>query len=263
LAKQYRLILHAHSDSDAIERIFRQDPDALVLWAHSGFDRPQAVREMLRRHRNLYADLAYRSDMGTSARVDPDWLEAFREFPERFMVGTDTFTPERLHYIPVHAEYTRAWLSALPASLAEGIAWRNAQRLIEPVWQASQARVASADAPCAAIGRLGTGFERVESADVVLGYRMHPLPLQVGKPFALEAAACARDPSAVVVAVALDAVMPEHRHSMNYAPRITATGENRFTADGLVLHMPGRWQLVFDLRVGSRSERLTHDTMLR
>jgi hypothetical protein len=40
LAKQHRLLLHAHSDADAIERIFRQDPDARVLWAHSGFEPP-------------------------------------------------------------------------------------------------------------------------------------------------------------------------------------------------------------------------------
>ena len=46
-AKQRKIFLHAHSDADAVERIFRQDPDARVLWAHSGFDRPDNVRAML------------------------------------------------------------------------------------------------------------------------------------------------------------------------------------------------------------------------
>ena len=45
LARQHRLVLHAHSDADAIERLFRQDPEARILWAHSGFDRPEAVRD--------------------------------------------------------------------------------------------------------------------------------------------------------------------------------------------------------------------------
>ncbi len=265
LAKEHQLILHAHSDADAIERIFRQDPDARVLWAHSGFERPQAVREMLRRHPRLYADLAYRSEMGSSARADPDWLEAFREFRDRFMVGTDTFTPERLHYIPVHAEYTRGWLAAVPAELAERIAWRNAEAFIVPVWAASRARPAPAgQAPgCEALARLGDGSERVESANVVLAYRAYPTPITVGKPFSVEVAACARSGTEAVSSIAIDAVMPVHRHGMNYAPRMSAPEDGRATADGVVLHMPGRWQLVFDVRVGERTERLTHDTVLR
>lgn len=265
LAKQYKLILHAHSDADAIERIFRQDPDARVLWAHSGFDRPQAVRELLRRHPRLYADLAYRSEMGSSGRVDADWLEAFNEFPDRFVVGTDTFTPERLHYIPVHAEYTRGWLAALPAALAERIAWRNAEAFIAPVWAASRARPAAArgGSGCDALARLGDGSERLESANVVLAYRAYPAPITVGQPFSVEVAACARGDNAAVSSIAFDAVMPAHRHGMNYAPRMSATEPGRATADGVLLHMPGRWQLVFDVRVGSRTERLTHDQDLR
>lgn len=62
LAKQHQLFLHAHSEADAVERLFRQDPGARILWAHSGFDRPEQVREMLRKHPNLWADLAFRND---------------------------------------------------------------------------------------------------------------------------------------------------------------------------------------------------------
>jgi hypothetical protein len=53
LAKQYGLMLHAHSDADAIERLFRQYPEAKILWAHSGFEAPERVRDMLRKHKNL------------------------------------------------------------------------------------------------------------------------------------------------------------------------------------------------------------------
>jgi hypothetical protein len=129
LAKQHKLVLHAHSDADAIGRLFRQDPDARILWAHSGFDAPERVREMLRRHPKLWADLAFRSDQGSSGKVPPGWRAAFDEFPERFMVGTDTFTPERWHYIAEHANWSRAWLADLPPALAERIAWRNGDAL--------------------------------------------------------------------------------------------------------------------------------------
>jgi hypothetical protein len=129
LAKQYGLLLHAHADAEAVERIFQQDPGARVLWAHSGFENPGRVREMLRKHRNLWADLAFRSDQGSGGKVPPEWREAFVEFPDRFMVGTDTFTPERWHYVIDHAAFSRAWLADLPPDLAERIAWKNGEAL--------------------------------------------------------------------------------------------------------------------------------------
>jgi predicted TIM-barrel fold metal-dependent hydrolase len=130
LAKKYGLMLHAHSDTDAIERLFRQWPEARILWAHSGFEQPAKVSEMLRRHRNLWADLAFRSDHGSGGKVTPEWRAAFVEFPDRFMVGTDSFTPERWHYIGEHARWSRAWLADLPKDLAEKIAWKNGEAAI-------------------------------------------------------------------------------------------------------------------------------------
>jgi predicted TIM-barrel fold metal-dependent hydrolase len=136
LAKQYGLMLHAHSDVDAIERLFRQYPEAKILWAHSGFEQPGRVREMLRKHPNLWADLAFRSDQGSGGKVTPEWRAAFMEFPDRFMVGTDTFVPERWHYVPEHAAYSRGWLADLPAEVAEKIAWKNGEALFGQAWPA-------------------------------------------------------------------------------------------------------------------------------
>jgi hypothetical protein len=129
LARQHRLFLHSHSDADAIERQFRQDPHARILWAHAGFDSPQRVREMLRKHKNLWADLAFRSDHAAGGVVDAGWREAFLEFPDRFLLGTDTFTPERWYYVGEHARWSREWLASLPAPVAEQIAWKNGERL--------------------------------------------------------------------------------------------------------------------------------------
>lgn len=133
LAKDHGLLLHAHSDADCIERLLLQWPEARILWAHSGFERPDAVRALLRRHPRLWCDLAFRGDHASGGTVDPGWRAAFDAFPDRFMVGTDTFTPERWHYIPVHAQSSRAWLASLPPALAEAIAWRNAETLVQAV----------------------------------------------------------------------------------------------------------------------------------
>ena len=129
LAKEYKLFLHAHSDADAIERMFKQDPGARILWAHSGFDQPAKVRELLRKHKNLWADLAFRSDHGAGGKVTPEWRAAFMEFPDRFMVGTDTYTPERWHYIGEHANWSRQWLADLPPAVRDKIAYQNGDAL--------------------------------------------------------------------------------------------------------------------------------------
>jgi len=130
LAKQYGLLLHLHGDAEAVERVFRQDPQARILWAHSGFAAPAEVRAVLRRHKQLWADLAFRSDPGSAGKVNADWRAAFEEFPDRFMLGTDTFAPERWWYVTEHAAWARGWLADLPTPLAERIAYRNAEAML-------------------------------------------------------------------------------------------------------------------------------------
>ena len=129
LAQQHNLLLHAHSDVDAIERLFRQYPGARILWAHSGFDGPERIREMLKRYPNLWCDLAFRNDQASGGKVDPEWRALFIEYPGRFMLGTDTYTPERWHFVSEHASWSRGWLADLPADVAERIAFRNGEAL--------------------------------------------------------------------------------------------------------------------------------------
>jgi Amidohydrolase len=129
LARRHGLVLHSHSDADAIEREFGQWPGARILWAHAGFDAPARIREMLRKYPTLWCDLAFRTDHAPNGALDSEWRALFLEFPDRFLLGTDTFTPERWPYIVENARFSRAWLAQLPAPVAERIAWRNGERL--------------------------------------------------------------------------------------------------------------------------------------
>ncbi|MBK9705147.1 MAG: hypothetical protein IPO75_17875 [Betaproteobacteria bacterium] len=63
-------------------------------------------------------------------------------------------------------------------------------------------------------------------------------------------------------ALAVDATMPEHRHGMNYRPTVVARGTGIYRADGLMFHMPGRWDLLFDLVTPAGTERLTATVLL-
>ena len=131
LAKQYGIYLHAHVDSDAIHRIFKHNPDALVLWAHSGFDNADEIRALLERYPNLWSDLAFRDEQVLQDQIDPEWRDLFIDFPNRFVLGTDTYIPGRWYYVVEHADWSREWLGMLPEPLAQNIAWRNAETLLK------------------------------------------------------------------------------------------------------------------------------------
>jgi len=130
LARQHGLMLHAHSDADTVERLFTQWPEARILWAHAGFEKPERVRAMLRKHTNLWADLAYRTDYASNGKPLPEWREVFLEFPDRFMLGTDTYVPERWRMVDENARWSREWLKDLPPEVAERIAWRNGEAVL-------------------------------------------------------------------------------------------------------------------------------------
>ncbi|MCZ6814220.1 MAG: amidohydrolase, partial [Alphaproteobacteria bacterium] len=102
-----------------------------VLWAHSGFDSPEDVAMMLRKYENLWADLAFRSEHASNGKVDPQWRKVFLEFPDRFMIGTDTYTPDRWYYVVEHAYRSRKWITDLPRDVGENIAYRNAEALAQ------------------------------------------------------------------------------------------------------------------------------------
>jgi hypothetical protein len=133
LAKKHNIFLHAHVDVEAIERIFQTNPDALVLWAHSGFESPAGIAPLLAKYPNLWADLAFRQEHELNGMVDSDWQSLFEQFPDRFVLGTDTYTPERWYYVVEQADWSRTWLDTLPGDLADKIAFGNAERLLARV----------------------------------------------------------------------------------------------------------------------------------
>jgi len=89
----------------------------------------------------------------------------------------------------------------------------------------------------------GAGVQTIEGTRHVVAWRA-PAPLPLARFFAIEFAACARDGGGTD-APRVDATMPEHGHGMNYRPAVESIGSGRFRARGLLLHMPGRWQLSF------------------
>jgi hypothetical protein len=140
-----------------------------------------------------------------------------------------------------------------------GRALRHAASLGMVAWFAAQGAVAQAPACGAEI----TNARRAQSARYTVAYRTTPAIIEVSRHFAMELAVCAKADAPEPEALRISARMPEHGHGMNYKPTITLLGGGRFHADGLLFHMPGRWQFEFEVDSGKASDRVFHDFMLR
>jgi hypothetical protein len=117
--------------------------------------------------------------------------------------------------------------------------------------------------PALACGEnLGTQVRRVDSAQFELAYRLLPDPVPVGRHFAIEIVLCPKGAAALPAELRVDATMPEHKHGMNYQPSVKALSPGQYRAEGLMFHMPGRWELVFELRGSGAPQRLTQSLQI-
>ena len=130
LASRHGLVLHAHADAVAVAELAQVRPEVTVLWAHAGMGAgPSIVEALLEAHPNLFVELALRGDVAPGGQLDPAWAALFQRYPDRFMVGTDTWVPSQWERLPDLMENVRVWLAQLPPAVAERIASRNAERL--------------------------------------------------------------------------------------------------------------------------------------
>jgi hypothetical protein len=130
-AVAHDLYLHAHADDEAVEILMRHNPRARIIWAHTGFGLPgDRVAALLTKYPKLWGELSYRSGItGQGGQLTPEWRALFERFPDRFLLGSDTWVSERWSsYGEIMGGY-RAWLAQLPPPIAAQIAHGNARAL--------------------------------------------------------------------------------------------------------------------------------------
>ena len=93
----------------------------------------------------------------------------------------------------------------------------------------------------------------------VVAWRSLPAQPKVGEFFAIEFAFCAMGGPIAAEAFRIDAIMPAHKHGMNFQPRIVMIRPAIYRAEGLMFHMPGTWQLIFEQRTPNGPVRVTTD----
>lgn len=131
-AVERNLYLHAHCDEEALLILFKHNPKAKIIWAHTGFSvAPARVAELLDEHKDaLWGELSYRGGItGGDGKLTSDWRNLFGRYSDRFLLGSDTWINERwFGYDSIFKEY-RGWLAQLPSDQAQRIASGNALRL--------------------------------------------------------------------------------------------------------------------------------------
>lgn len=125
------LYLHAHADEDAVRILIAHNRRARIIWAHTGFSlAPGRVAALLDEHPALWGELSYRGGITDgSGALTPVWRALFERYPDRFLIGSDTWINERwMSYGDIIAGYRR-WLVQLPPEIAAKIAHGNAKAL--------------------------------------------------------------------------------------------------------------------------------------
>ena len=125
------IYIHVHSGRGPVDQLFSIEPKLKIIWAHAGMSEPaNVVEEMMARYERLYADTSFReTDILASNRINPDWRKVLTRFQDRFMIGTDTWVNSQWEDYEALVAINRKWLSYFPRSIAEKIAFKNAERL--------------------------------------------------------------------------------------------------------------------------------------
>jgi len=126
------IFVHVHSGKDPVEYLYKIEPKLKIIWAHAGMTEPAAVVEkMMERYTNLWADTSFREFdiLGQDGLVDPHWRQVLERFPDRFMVGSDTWVNAQWADYEAIIATNRKWISQFSRKIAEQIAYKNAEKL--------------------------------------------------------------------------------------------------------------------------------------
>lgn len=128
-------------NQDGLERFLAHNRKTKIVWAHVGGEplatrTPAVVRDLLTRNPNLYMSFRLqrmRPDVAADAltpqgQLKPIWAQLIADFPDRFMLGTDTFyqdSPQARGGDAVGLENLQRLLSQLPPEIARKVAHDN------------------------------------------------------------------------------------------------------------------------------------------
>jgi len=97
-----------------------------------------------------------------------------------------------------------------------------------------------------------------------VSYETTPATIPMNEPFTVVFRVSPKSGAAAAdLKAEIDARMPAHGHGMNRAPKLSKTADGAIKAEGMLFHMPGHWEMYFDITEGGRSERAQVDVQLK
>jgi hypothetical protein len=103
-----------------------------LIWAHTGIGGTniQRVGALMARFPQLMGELSYRPGLTCEGgQLCPDWRALLLKYPDRFVIGSDTWVNARWESYDALMQGYRTWLGGLPPEVATRIGWGNAAEL--------------------------------------------------------------------------------------------------------------------------------------
>ncbi len=132
-AEENKLAILAHVDDVAIDLLMANAPSkgqkTRLIWAHTGIGGVPSARvdQLMGQYPLLMGELSYRPGLTCDAgKLCSEWRALMLKYPDRFMIGSDTWVNQRWQYYDDTMKGYRAWLGDLPQDVARKIAWGNA-----------------------------------------------------------------------------------------------------------------------------------------
>ena len=135
-AEDKQLAVLAHVDDVAVDLLMANAPSKgqklRLIWAHTGIGGTpvERVEAMLARYPLLMGELSYRPDLTCEGGLlCPEWRALLLRYPDRFLIGSDTWINPRWQQYDELMQGYRRWLGDLPPDVARQIAWDNGAAL--------------------------------------------------------------------------------------------------------------------------------------
>jgi hypothetical protein len=136
LAEEKGLAVLAHVDDVAIDLLMAHPASrgqrTRLIWAHTGIGGAPAARvdQLLAKYPMLMGELSYRPGLTCDqGRLCPEWRALILKYPDRFLIGSDTWVNQRWLYYDDLMKGYRTWLGDLPPEVARRVAWDNGAAL--------------------------------------------------------------------------------------------------------------------------------------
>ena len=106
IAAKYDVPIDLHVDLEAgdngiagLEALLEHNRDTKIIWSHTAWSRTDftsfsvdSLRQLLESHPNLYSSIKIQTEtafLDRQGKIKPEWMALFKDYPERFMVGSD------------------------------------------------------------------------------------------------------------------------------------------------------------------------------